>query len=100
MHGVVGIDIIVANDVPPEAVLKIRNAKCVISGEGGLLNHGEILSMEFGIPFIAGVSNIISELAYDDEIEIYPFEGFIEIRDARSEKIFNILENSPDLVGG
>ncbi len=88
ISGVVGREIIVAVDIPPETALQIYAVKCIISKEGGMLTHAEIISREFGVPFLAGVGEIAEDLKRGDELEIYPFDDFIEIRNNRSEKVF------------
>lgn len=55
LTGEVGKDILVYKDVTPEAVLKLKNVKCIISEESGILSHAAILAKEFDIPFISGI---------------------------------------------
>lgn len=55
ISGEVGTDILIYKDVTPEAVLKLKNIKCIMAEEGGILSHAAIIAKEFDISFIAGI---------------------------------------------
>jgi len=50
--------ILVANDIQPEQFIYLKNFKGLITEVSGLLSHAAILSREFGLPHIGGISNI------------------------------------------
>ncbi len=70
INGIVGKNILVYKDVPPEVVLKLKDVKCIISEEGGILSHAAILAKEFDIPFIAGIRDSTKLLIDGDELKI------------------------------
>ena len=70
IKGEVGKDIVIYKDVTPEAVLRLKNVKCIISEEGGILSHAAIIAKEFGIPFIAGIKDATKIFHHGDRLSI------------------------------
>jgi phosphohistidine swiveling domain-containing protein len=70
LNGVVGKNIFISTDVTPEAVLKLKNTKCIISEEGGVLSHAAIIAKEFNIPFIAGIKGATRLFHNGDRLSI------------------------------
>lgn len=78
--GNVGKEILVYKNVTPEAVLKLKDVKCIISEEGGILSHAAILAKEFDIPFIAGIKNAAKLLEKGDRLHIQLNKNHILIK--------------------
>lgn len=70
IKGEVGKDIVIYKDVTPEAVLRLKNVKCIISEEGGILSHAAIIAKEFDIPFIAGIKDATNIFHHGDMLSI------------------------------
>ncbi len=88
--GKVGKSILVYKDVTPEAVLKLKNVKCIISENGGLLSHASILAREFGISFIAGLKDAEKLFEKGDELQIKLIRGKVFINNNTKNNLIKV----------
>lgn len=72
-------EILVIKSATPTMTPLLIKAKAVITEYGGLTCHAAIISREFGIPSIVGVSNITKLLKDGNFVEVNATKGFIRL---------------------
>ena len=71
--------ILVTSATRPDFVPIMKQAKAIITNEGGLLSHAAIVSRELNIPCIVGTKIATQVLKDGDKIEINIKKGIIKI---------------------
>ena len=69
--------ILVAVQTTPHFIPYLKNAKAIITDEGGITCHAAIVAREFKIPCVVGVKKATQELTTGDRVEINTQEGVI-----------------------
>lgn len=72
-------NILVTSMTRPEFVPLMKNAKAVITNEGGITSHAAIVSRELNKPCIIGTKNATRVLETGDEIEMRMNHGIVRI---------------------
>ncbi|MDD4902065.1 MAG: PEP-utilizing enzyme [Patescibacteria group bacterium] len=72
-------DILVTSMTRVEFIPLMRQAKAVITNEGGIACHAAIVSRELGIPAIIGTKNATQKLKTGDNVEMDLKSGIIKI---------------------
>jgi phosphohistidine swiveling domain-containing protein len=72
-------DILVVTNTTPDYVPIIKKAAAIIAEEGGITAHASVVSREFGIPCIVGVSSATQILKDGDIVEVDANKGIIKI---------------------
>ncbi|MEK7575403.1 MAG: PEP-utilizing enzyme [Patescibacteria group bacterium] len=72
-------DILVVANTSPDFVPIMRKASAIVAEEGGLTAHVSVVSREFGIPCIVGVSHITKILKDGDMVEVDANTGVVRI---------------------
>ncbi len=71
--------ILVAIQTTPHYIPYVRNAKAIITDEGGLTCHAAIIAREFKIPCIVGTKTATKILKDNDSVEIDTNKGAVKI---------------------
>lgn len=71
--------VLVTKMTTPEFIPILKEAKAIITDEGGLACHAAIISRELGIPCIIGTKNATQVLKDGDEVEVDANHGRIKI---------------------
>lgn len=71
--------ILVIDQTNPDLLPIMKFAKAIVTEYGGLLSHAAIVSREFNIPCIVGVSNVTNLLKNNDKIKLNMINGEIII---------------------
>ena len=79
-------EILVTGMTNPQMVPFIKNAKAIITDEGGITCHAAIISREFKIPCITGTQNATSILNDGDVVEVDADNGFVRILERAHQK--------------
>lgn len=72
-------DILVVSNTSPDFVPIMRKAAAIVAEEGGLTAHVSVVSREFGIPCIVGLTHITEILKDGNEIEVDANNGMVRI---------------------
>lgn len=72
--------ILVTTQTTPHFIPYIKNAKAIITDEGGITCHAAILAREFNISCIVGTKNATQVLKDNNFIELNPNNGVIKIK--------------------
>ena len=71
--------ILVTQFTDPAWTVYFSKIKGLITETGGILSHGAIISREYGIPAVLGVSNSTNKLKTGDMVRLNGSNGIIEI---------------------
>jgi phosphoenolpyruvate synthase/pyruvate phosphate dikinase len=71
--------VLVAIQTTPHYIPYVRNAKAIITDEGGLTCHAAIIAREFKIPCIVGTKTATQILKDNDSVEIDTNKGAVKI---------------------
>ena len=83
LHLVKKGDILVTSMTRPQFNRQIKNAKAIVTDEGGMLCHASILAREAGIPSVVGTKTATKVLKDGDLIEVNADKGIIKILERR-----------------
>ena len=72
-------DILVVSNTSPDFVPIMRKAAAIVAEEGGLTAHVSVVSREFGIPCIVGLTHITEILKDGDTVEVDADHGTVTI---------------------
>jgi pyruvate,water dikinase len=79
-HHLIHGKILVAIQTTPHFIPYLKNAKAIITDEGGLTCHAAIVARELKIPCIVGTKTATQVLKDGDSVEIDTSAGIIKIK--------------------
>ena len=72
-------NILVVANTSPDFVPIMRKAAAIVAEEGGLTSHVSVVSREFGIPCVVGISHITDFIKDGDVVEVDAERGIVKI---------------------
>lgn len=72
--------ILVVSNTGPEFVPIMRRAAAIVAEEGGLTAHVSVVSREFGIPCVVGLSGITKKLKDGELLEVNATNGTVRVK--------------------
>ncbi len=70
-------DILVVMNTSPDFVPIMKRAAAIVAEEGGITGHVSVVSREFGIPAVVGISHITRVLRDGDMVEVDAEKGIV-----------------------
>jgi pyruvate, water dikinase len=71
-------DVLVVCNTTPDYVPIMKKAAAIVAEEGGITAHVSVVSREFGIPCVVGVTNVTEILKDGDMVEVDAERGIVK----------------------
>ncbi len=69
--------VLIARYTSSEYLPSIKNAAALVTEEGGLTSHGAIVAINYGIPAVVGVNNVLDQIKTGEVITVDAIRGLI-----------------------